>query len=43
MKKRKEEFADKFIRSLLNEADSLGITREELIEMIRKNDATRQE
>lgn len=43
MKKRKEKFADKFIRSLLNEADSLGITREELIEMIRKNDATRQE
>ena len=43
MKKRQEEFADKFIRSLLNEADSLGITREELIEMIRKNDATRQE
>lgn len=43
MKKRKEEFADKFIRSLLNEADSLGITREELIEMIRKNDATGQE
>ena len=38
MKKRKEEFAD-----ILNEADSLGITREELIEMIRKNDATRQE
>ena len=40
MKKRKEEFADKFIKSLLTEADSLGITKEELIEMIRQNGAT---
>lgn len=36
MKKRKDEFADKFLKTLLIEADSLGITKEELIAMIEK-------
>ena len=36
MKKRKNEFADKFLKTLLIEADSLGITKEELIAMIEK-------
>lgn len=36
MKKRKDEFADKFLKTLLVEADSLGITKEELIAMIEK-------
>ncbi len=31
---RKEEFYDRFVRSLLTEAKSLGITKEELITMI---------
>ena len=36
--KRKERFYDNFIKSLLNEADSLGISRNELIEMIRQEE-----
>lgn len=42
MKKRKDEFADKFIRTLLMEADSLGITKEELIAMIEKSSITKK-
>lgn len=34
VKKRKERFFDDYIRSLLTEAASLGITKEELIDMI---------
>ena len=42
MKKRKDEFAVKFIRTLLMEADSLGITKEELIAMIEKSSITKK-
>lgn len=34
VKKRKESFYDNYVRSLITEAEGLGITREELIEMI---------
>ena len=34
VRKRKERFFDDYIRSLLTEAASLGITKEELIDMI---------
>lgn len=34
METRKEQFFDNYIRTLLSEAESLGITREELIKMI---------
>lgn len=34
MKKRKEHFFDDYIKGLLSEAASLGISRKELIEMI---------
>ena len=34
VRKRKERFIDDYIRSLLTEAASLGITKEELIDMI---------
>ena len=36
--KRKERFFDDYVKSLLREAKSLGITREELIEMLRQAD-----
>lgn len=34
--KRKEQFFDSYVRSLMSEADSLGITRKELITMIEQ-------
>lgn len=37
MKERKAEFYDKFVKSLLQEAEGLGIDKEELIRMIREN------
>lgn len=37
--RRKEQFYDNYIRTLIIEADSLGITKEELIAMIRKAEA----
>lgn len=37
--RRKEQFYDNYIRTLITEADSLGITKEELIAMIRKAEA----
>ena len=37
MEKRKEHFYDDYIKSLLAEAVSLGITREELIAMIMES------
>ena len=37
--RRKEQFYDNYIRTLITEADSLGITKEELISMIRKAEA----
>lgn len=36
MEKRKENFYDDYIRSLLAEAASLGITKQELVAMIQK-------
>lgn len=36
MKQRKEEFYDNYIKTLIAEADSLGISKEELIAMIRE-------
>lgn len=36
MEKRKEHFYDNYIRSLMAEAESLGITKKELIAMIEK-------
>lgn len=38
MKKRKEHFFEDYVRSLLAEAASLGISREELIRMIAKGE-----
>lgn len=38
MKKRKERFFEDYVRSLLAEAASLGISREELIRMIAKGE-----
>ena len=38
MNQRREEFYDNFIKVLLNEANNLGITKEELIAMINKED-----
>lgn len=38
MEKRKERFFDDYVRGLLTEAASLGISREELIEMIAKGE-----
>lgn len=35
--KRKEEFFDNYIKKLLIEAESIGIGREELIDMIKRN------
>lgn len=37
MEKRKKNFYDDYIRSLLAEADSLGITKQELIAMIEES------
>lgn len=34
--RRKEQFYDNYIRTLIVEADSLGITKEELISMLQK-------
>lgn len=36
MKRRQEAFFDNYIRKLLEEAASIGITKEELIEMIKQ-------
>ena len=36
MEKRKENFYDDYIKSLLAEAASLGITKQELVAMIEK-------
>lgn len=36
-KRRQEEFCDKYIRKLLEEAESIGITKKELIKMIEEN------
>ena len=38
MEKRKEHFYDDYVRSLLSEAVSLGITKKELIAMIERTD-----
>ena len=38
MEKRKEHFYDDYVRSLLSEAVSLGITKKELITMIERTD-----
>jgi len=38
MNQRKEEFYDNFIKVLLNEATNLGITKEELVAMINKEE-----
>ena len=38
MNQRKEEFYDNFIKALLNEATNLGITKEELVAMINKEE-----
>lgn len=35
MKRRKEEFYDNYVKTLIDEAGSLGITREELLDMIK--------
>lgn len=37
MERRKEEFFDNFIKKLLSEAVRLGITQDELLAMIKKN------
>lgn len=36
-KRRQEEFCDKYIKRLLAEAESIGITKKELIRMIEEN------
>ena len=36
-KRRQTEFADKYIKTLLIEAESIGITKEELIRMIKQS------
>ncbi len=36
--RRRERFFDDYVKSLLREAKSLGITREDLIEMLRRAD-----
>ena len=36
-KRRQTEFADKYIKTLLVEAESIGITKEELIRMIKQS------
>lgn len=36
--RRRERFFDDYVKSLLREAKSLGITREELIDMLRRAD-----
>ena len=38
VQKRRERFFDDYVKSLLREAKSLGITREELIQMLRQAD-----
>ncbi len=38
MNQRREEFYDNFVKALLNEAKNLGITKEELIAMISKEE-----
>lgn len=38
IKKRKERFYDDYVSGLLAEASSLGISREELIDMIAKGE-----
>ncbi|MCC8047282.1 MAG: GntR family transcriptional regulator [Clostridiales bacterium] len=38
MEKRKKNFYDDYVKRLMAEAASLGITTDELIEMIREND-----
>ena len=36
-KKKREEFADKYLKMLIVEAESIGIGKKELIELIEKN------
>ena len=36
-KKKQEEFADKYLKMLIAEAESIGIGKKELIELIEKN------
>jgi len=36
MEKRRKQFYDQFVAAMLAEAEKLGITREELVEMIRR-------
>lgn len=36
-KMKQAEFADKYVKTLLVEAESIGITKEELIEMIKRS------
>ncbi len=36
-KRRQAEFSDKYIKTLLTEAESIGITKEELIRMIKES------
>lgn len=36
-KRRQEEFCEKYIKKLLMEAESIGITKEELIKMIKED------
>ncbi len=38
MNQRKEEFYDNFVKALLTEAKNLGITKEELVAMINKEE-----
>lgn len=40
--KRRKRFYDDYVKSLMAEAVSLGITKEELIEMIRKSKDDRE-
>lgn len=37
MKQRKKDFFDNYVKKLLEEAESLGITKQELVDMIQKN------
>lgn len=39
LKKRKHQFYEQFIVTMIREAEKLGITKEQLTEMIRKGDA----
>lgn len=43
MKRRKNEFFDNYVKKILEEAKSLGITREELVEMISQEGGSKDE